>query len=101
MYRSGFCKVGSGILVLPINSSKGEYLICFRPELIEDIHWGGDPNQAIQFDQDQKNYHPRNSFKLWKQTVFQHALPWHQQEIEIASSLRNFLFEFRTRQLYN
>jgi chemotaxis family two-component system sensor kinase Cph1 len=98
---TSFCKVGSGILVIPIDSNKGEYLICFRPELIEDIHWGGDPNQAIQFDPDQKNYHPRNSFKLWKQTVFKHARPWHQQEIEIASSLRNFLFEFRTRQLYN
>src|SRR5690606_21313789 len=30
---SSFASVGSGILVIPINSGKGEYLICFRPEL--------------------------------------------------------------------
>lgn len=98
---ASFAKVGSGILVIPINSSRGEYLINFRPELIEDISWGGDPNQAIQMDQDGKNYHPRNSFKMWKETVYQHALPWNKEELEIATSLRNFLYEFRTRQLYN
>src|SRR5690606_19727 len=98
---SSFADVGSGMLAIPIHSGKGEYLICFRPELVEDIHWGGDPNQAIQFDQDKKNYHPRNSFQLWKETVIHHAEPWEQEEIEIAGSLRNFLFEFRTRQLYN
>lgn len=98
---SSFARVGSGMLVIPINSARGEYLICFRPELVEDIHWGGNPHQAIRFDEDKKNYHPRNSFQLWKETVIQHAAPWEPEEIEIASSLRNFLFEFRTRQLYN
>lgn len=96
-----FAAEGSGILVIPIHSGKSEYLICFRPELIEDIRWGGDPNQAIRFDQDNKNYHPRNSFKLWKETVVHHAAPWAPQELEIAASLRSFLYEFRTRQLYN
>src|SRR5690554_384234 len=96
-----FAAEGSGILVIPIHSGKSEYLICFRPELVEDIRWGGDPNQAIRFDQDKKNYHPRNSFKLWKETVVHHAAPWAPQELEIAASLRSFLYEFRTRQLYN
>ncbi|WP_442590933.1 GAF domain-containing protein [Pedobacter sp. AW31-3R] len=91
----------SGLLFIPIDSDKGDFLVCFRPELVEDIKWGGDPNQAINFEKDGKNYHPRNSFKLWIQTVLKHSLSWKKQELEVAESLRSFLFEFRTKQLLN
>ena len=98
---STYTDIGSGILVIPINSTKGEYLVCFRPEVVETINWGGDPNQAINFEKNKKIYHPRNSFKLWQQTVVHHALPWEQAALDAAESLRNFLFEFRTKQEYN
>jgi len=94
-------KVGSGILVIPVDGRSGDYVICFRPEAVQQIKWGGDPDQVINFDQDRKNYHPRNSFKLWLQTVYGQSLPWNSNELEIAESLRNFIFEFRTKQLYN
>ncbi|PTT01800.1 phytochrome [Pedobacter sp. HMWF019] len=96
-----FAEVGSGLLVIPIHIERGEFLIFFRPEVIEDIHWGGNPNEAINFEKDGKNYHPRHSFKMWKQTVRKHSLAWGDQELEVAESLRSFLFEFRTKQLYN
>jgi light-regulated signal transduction histidine kinase (bacteriophytochrome) len=94
-------KLGSGILVIPIDGRNGDYIICFRPEVIQQIKWGGDPEQVIKFDKDGKNYHPRNSFKLWLQTVYGQSLAWNNNELEIAESLRNFIFEFRTKQLYN
>ncbi|MNK92693.1 Phytochrome-like protein cph1 [compost metagenome] len=96
-----FADAGSGILVIPIDAAKGDYIICFRPEAVETINWGGDPNQAINFDKDGLRYHPRTSFKLWQETVKQQARPWREEELEIAETLRSFLFEFRTRQLYN
>lgn len=96
-----FSETGSGILVIPIDGKKGDFVICFRPEVVEDINWGGNPNEAINFEKDGKSYHPRNSFKMWKQTVRQHSLSWRKQEIEVAESLRSFLFEFRIKQLYN
>lgn len=94
-------KTGSGILVIPVDGRSGDYVICFRPEVIKQIKWGGDPEQVINFDQDGKNYHPRNSFKLWLQTVYGQSQAWSENELEIAESLRNFIFEFRTKQLYN
>lgn len=94
-------KAGSGILVIPVDGRSGDYVICFRPEVIRQIKWGGDPEQVINFDPDGKNYHPRNSFKLWLQTVYGQSVPWSTNELEIAESLRNFIFEFRTKQLYN
>lgn len=96
---SEFVAEASGLLFIPIDNEKSEFVVCFRPEVLQDINWGGDPNQAINFDQDGKSYHPRNSFSSWKQTVSQHALPWLKEELEVAESLRSFLFEFRTRQL--
>ncbi|RZK82391.1 MAG: GAF domain-containing protein [Pedobacter sp.] len=96
-----YSDIGSGMLVIPIDSDKGEYILCFRPEIKTTINWGGDPNQAINFEKDGKSYHPRNSFELWKEQVNHHALVWTDKELAIAESLRNFLFEFRTKQLYN
>jgi light-regulated signal transduction histidine kinase (bacteriophytochrome) len=96
-----YAGLGSGLLVVPIDGNKGEYVICFRPEIIETINWGGNPNEALTFEPDGKNYHPRNSFKLWQQQVRNTSSPWLHDELEIAENLRSFLFEFRIRQIYN
>ena len=93
-----YSNLASGILFIPINKMKGDFVVCFRPEVIENINWGGDPNEAINFTDDGKKYHPRNSFEIWKQTVYQQALPWNKYEIEVAESLRSFLFEFTIKQ---
>jgi chemotaxis family two-component system sensor kinase Cph1 len=96
-----YAGIGSGLLVVPIDGNKGDYVICFRPEVVETINWGGNPNEALTFEPDGKSYHPRNSFKLWQQKVRNTAAAWQSNELDIAESLRSFLFEFRTRQLYN
>ncbi|MES2454840.1 MAG: GAF domain-containing protein [Bacteroidota bacterium] len=89
----------SGIMVIPIDPSKGDFVVCFRSEVIRDIKWGGDPNQAINFEKNGVNYHPRNSFKLWLQTVRGQSDPWSPEELEIAELLRAFLVDFRSGQL--
>ncbi|AMP98998.1 Phytochrome-like protein [Pedobacter cryoconitis] len=95
---AGYPAIASGVLFIPINQTPGDFLVCFRPEAIQSIDWGGDPNQAINFTADGKKYHPRTSFELWKQTVEQQALPWTKNELEVAESLRSFLFEFTIKQ---
>jgi len=96
-----YSDIASGLLVIPINPSQGDFIVCFRPEVVKRIKWGGDPNQAINFEKDGKSYHPRNSFKLWLETVHGQSEEWLEQEMETAESLRNFLFEFGATQLYN
>ena len=96
-----YSDIASGLLVIPINPSQGDFIVCFRPEVVQSIKWGGDPNQAINFEKDGKSYHPRNSFKLWLETVHGQSEEWLEQEMETAESLRNFLFEFGATQLYN
>jgi chemotaxis family two-component system sensor kinase Cph1 len=92
-----YTDIASGVMVIPINPLRGEYVAVFRPEAKRTINWGGDPNKAINFEADRKNYHPRNSFAMWQQTVNQTSLPWHKQEQEIAEGLRSYLYEFTTR----
>jgi len=91
----------SGLLVIPIDGAKGDYVTLFRPEVVETINWGGNPNEALTFEPDGKGYHPRNSFKLWQQNVRNTSAPWQAGELDIAENMRSFLFEFRTRQIYN
>ncbi|WP_166333113.1 GAF domain-containing protein [Sphingobacterium chungjuense] len=91
-----FSEIASGMLVIPISSYAPDYIVCFRPEVIKTIEWGGNPNQAINFEDDGINYHPRHSFKVWLETVNQVAQPWHEQEIQIASTIRSFLLEFKS-----
>ena len=88
-----FAHIASGLLVLPIRPDKGIYILAFRPEAVQKIGWGGNPNEAIVFEEDRKKYHPRNSFRLWEETVKNTALPWKNEELQIADNFRNFLSE--------
>ncbi len=91
-----FSEIASGMLVIPISAHAPEYLVCFRPEVVQTIEWGGNPNQAINFEDNGVTYHPRHSFKIWLETVNQLAQPWHEQEIQIATTIRSFLLEFKS-----
>lgn len=94
---TNYVNIASGILVIPIDNENGDFLILFRPEVVQTINWGGNPNEAINFEEDGKKYHPRNSFKVWNQTLKNNSLPWHPAEIATAENLKNVLFEFKIK----
>lgn len=98
---AAYAKIGSGIVVLPIHVNKGEYIIGFRPEVVQNVNWGGNPNEAINFEKNNITYHPRNSFKLWRQTLEGTSLPWQKDQLEIAESFRNFLIEYTLKKVYS
>lgn len=91
-----FSEIASGMLVIPISNQEPNYIVCFRPEVVKTIEWGGNPHQAINFEAGGSTYHPRHSFKIWMETVNQTAQPWHEQELQIASTVRSFLLEYKS-----
>lgn len=95
-YAKDFSGEASGMLVIPINHMKDQYLILFRPEKVRVINWGGNPDERIQFEKNEKNYHPRNSFKQWQQKVSGISLPWRTEELNAAETLRSFIYEYET-----
>ncbi len=98
-YAEAYSDSGSGLLVIPVYPERGSYILLFRPETLREEHWSGNPNEAINFNADRTNYHPRNSFSLWKETVKNTAAKWEAFEINAAESLKTTLYEFNTRKL--
>ncbi|WP_207532715.1 GAF domain-containing protein [Desertivirga arenae] len=90
-------EIASGMLVIPFGTSATDFIVLFRPEVVKTIEWGGNPHQAINFEEDGKAYHPRNSFKVWMETVNQTSQPWHEQELQIAATVRSFLLEHQSK----
>lgn len=90
-----YAEKGSGLLALPVEAEKGEYVLAFRSEAVKNIAWGGNPDEAIRFEENSKQYHPRASFEIWQQTVRQSSIPWKKETLEVADGFRNFLIESR------
>ncbi len=93
-----FKNVASGLLAIPI--AKRNYVLWFRPEVIQTVNWGGDPNQALEVSQSEGNIHlcPRKSFELWKETVHLTSLPWKDIEVKAALELRKAIVNIVLRQ---
>ncbi len=90
--------IASGLLAIPI--AQRNYVLWFRPEVIQTVNWGGDPNQAFELNQSQGNLRlsPRKSFELWKETVRLTSLPWRFVEIKAALELRKAIVNIVLRQ---
>jgi two-component system, chemotaxis family, sensor kinase Cph1 len=90
--------VASGLLAIPI--SKHNYVLFFRPEVIQTVNWGGDPNNAFELSQTEGNLRlrPRKSFELWKETVKLTSLPWQLVEVKAALELRKAIVNIVLRQ---
>jgi chemotaxis family two-component system sensor kinase Cph1 len=93
-----FKDVASGLLAIPI--SKRSFVLWFRPEVIQTVNWGGDPNHAYEVNQagDELRLCPRKSFELWKETVRLKSLPWKGIEVKAALELRKAIVNIVLRQ---
>lgn len=93
-----FKDVASGLLAIPI--SKRSYVLWFRPEVIQTVNWGGDPNNAFELKHSDGVVRlcPRKSFELWKETVRLTSLPWKHVEVNAALELRKAIVNIILRQ---
>lgn len=89
----------SGLLALPVQPDRGSYILAFRPEVVREVAWGGNPAEAITFEPDGKRYHPRRSFATWQEQVRRQAVPWTPEELKMAEQFRNFAVEFTLRKM--
>ncbi|MCJ8165039.1 GAF domain-containing protein [Pontibacter sp. E15-1] len=93
-------ELASGLIALAINADQGEYILGFRPEVLQTVSWGGNPNQAIQMEADGKSYHPRNSFATYQETVKFTSLPWEPEVLDAAEVLRSAVLEKIIKEKY-
>lgn len=88
-----FSDIASGILAISVSHDPGDFILWFRPELIETSSWAGDPTKPANPGPDGDRLSPRTSFAAWKQTVRGRALPWTQAEYDAAFDLRVSLLQ--------
>ena len=93
-----FKEVASGLLAIPI--SRRSYVLWFRPEVLQTVNWGGDPNNSYELKQSDGEVRlcPRKSFELWKETVRLKSLPWKQIEVKATLELRKAIVNIVLRQ---
>ena len=77
-YKNSAC----GVLATSLSSARTSYILWFRPEVVQTLKWGGNPQTG---DAGEKSaLHPRNSFELWKEIVHNKSVAWREVECNSA-----------------
>lgn len=85
-----FAERASGLIAISISEKYPSYVLWFRPEVVQTVKWGGNPQKAVTPDPagGPDRLHPRKSFETWKETVQGRSLPWSTAEIDAAGDLQ-------------
>ena len=94
-----FSGTGSGLLAISVSREPPRFMMWFRPEIIETVIWGGDPNKPVEPGANGEQLTPRTSFEAWKQIVHGRSLPWTQSDLDAAVDLRVALLEVVLRRI--
>ncbi len=84
-----FSATGGGIIYHSLGGLQNDCIIWFAPETLEEVHWAGDPGNAILTTE--KGLTPRNSFELWKQVVKYQSREWINPELLATASFAHAL----------
>jgi len=93
-----FKNVASGLIAAAVSRGQGNYILWFRPEVLQTVDWAGNPEKAVErHDDGTDRLSPRKSFALWQQTLENYSLPWQRIEIEAVEELRDVIIESMLR----
>lgn len=94
-----YTDVASGLVALAISRTNRNYILWFRPEVVQIVSWGGNPNKPVEVHENGGvRLSPRKSFQLWQETVKNQSLPWKPWEIETVLELRGAIVTTVLRQ---
>jgi two-component system, chemotaxis family, sensor kinase Cph1 len=81
--------IASGLLAVAVPKTARNFILWFRPEVIQTVTWAGNPEKSVVEQSGQLT--PRSSFEEWKSTYYGKSLPWKSWDIEAAIELRNLI----------
>ncbi len=91
-----YVDLASGVLAIRTSQLHPSYVLWFRPEVVQEVTWGGDPKKAVEAETGR--LHPRQSFEQWKEKVHGRATPWEPAVVETARGFRNAILNVVLRQ---
>jgi light-regulated signal transduction histidine kinase (bacteriophytochrome) len=91
--------VASGLLAMAISEAQSQYILWFRPEILQTVIWAGNPDKPNQIESDGSlTIFPRKSFEAWQQTVSGKSNYWLPCEVEVVIELRRAIIDIVLRQ---
>lgn len=90
----------SGILAITLAQEAGDYVLWFRPELLQTVTWAGKHEKVRKMEDGQLFLSPRQSFEAWKQHVENTAAAWQPLEVAAAKEIRLHISDVRL-QVFN
>ena len=90
-----FVDLGAGILALRLSRKQSDCVIWFRPEVLQEVSWAGDPHKPVEVDREGATLglRPRTSFAEWRETVKGQSRRWLDCEIDHATRLRHAILD--------
>ncbi|MEM6841670.1 MAG: ATP-binding protein [Bacteroidota bacterium] len=85
-----FVEKAAGLLAVLVAKPQKSYILWFRREVVQEVHWGGKPDKFYQKEENGTiRLHPRKSFDLWKETVEGASSKWGEEHVAMANELSN------------
>ncbi len=81
-----FKELASGLLSLKIAEEK--YIFWFKPEQVQEVHWGGDPQNKAFYNEEEQRLSPRKSFEKWTEKLTGISEAWQENDKHFAKVLR-------------
>ncbi|MBL3658348.1 ATP-binding protein [Fulvivirga sediminis] len=83
-------ELAAGLISARLSSGLGEYLLWFKPEALQTIYWGGNPDKAVNLEGNGSfaSISPRQSFEKWAQVMENKSDPWTNANISAVVKLR-------------
>nr|WP_075292332.1 HWE histidine kinase domain-containing protein [Pararhizobium arenae] len=88
-----YYQISAGLLAIPLSQLPRDYLFFFRKELVQTLNWAGNPEKSYETGSFGERLTPRKSFAIWKESVHRQAMPWTEDEREVAEAIRSSLVE--------
>ncbi len=82
-----FKETGSGVLSIRLGQGERDFLIWFRPEAVQTVNWGGNPENKATYDKEKNRLTPRKSFEKWTEELTGVADTWKDFEVNAARKL--------------
>jgi light-regulated signal transduction histidine kinase (bacteriophytochrome) len=91
--------VACGLMAMEISKFQRQYILWFRPEILQTVTWAGNPEKQKQIAEDGTvMISPRHSFEAWQEFVHGKSGEWLGCEISSAIELRQAIVDIVLRQ---
>ncbi|WP_426058848.1 ATP-binding protein [Hymenobacter sp. B1770] len=87
----------SGFIAASLTDAPSNYLLWFRPEVVQTVTWAGRNDKPQVLANGQIFLSPRQSFEAWKQLVENTSAPWQPMELAAARDIRLHISDLRLK----